>query len=413
MTKTVFFAFSGTRRRMYAGPLGPHVDEFIVWLQQQHYTQHSIRCKIRVIADFSRWLNRRHLGADAADAERVRHFLEHRERTSGCTPGDFSALRQMADVLVRKQLLHQWSVAPALSELEQVAQAFRTHLLQDQGLRPSTPTCYIRHISRFLRERFEDGFARFDGLGSADVIGFIRRDTQGQSYSRAQQTLTAMNAFLRYLRLRGLIAVDLAACVPKAAHWSLAQLPVFLRADQITRVLKRCDRKSAIGRRDYAVLLLLARLGLRAGEVAALTLDQIDWPHGVLTLRGKGGQWTQMPLPQDVGEAIVDYLRVGRPLCADRHLFVRVKAPRRGFLGATPISIIASRALSRARIIHPRTGAHVFRHALATEMLRQGASLSEIGRLLRHKHPDTTRIYAKVDLTALQDLAMPWPGGAR
>lgn len=254
---------------------------------------------------------------------------------------------------------------------------------------------------------------RFDELASADITGFIRRDTFGQRFSRAQQTLTAMNAFLRYLRLRGLITVDLAACVPGAAHWSLAKLPAFLRPAQVTRVLTLCERRSGIGRRNYAILLLLARLGLRAGEVAALTLDQIDWQHGVLTLRGKGGQWTQMPLPQDVGEAIVDYLEHGRPPSSDRHLFVSVDAPRRGFRGATSISVIASRVLSRARINHLRAGAHIFRHALATEMLRQGASLSEIGRLLRHRHPDTTRIYAKVDLTALRDLAMPWPGGAR
>ncbi|MGB6488193.1 MAG: tyrosine-type recombinase/integrase, partial [Steroidobacteraceae bacterium] len=161
------------------------------------------------------------------------------------------------------------------------------------------------------------------------------------------------------------------------------------------------------------MLLLLARLGLRAGEVVALTLDHIDWQGGVLTIRGKGGQWAQMPLPQDVGEAIVDYLEHGRPLSADRHLFVSVHAPRRGLRGATSISVIASRALARAGITHPRAAAHIFRHALATEMLQHGASLSEIGRLLRHRHPDTTRIYAKVHLTALRDLAMPWPGGAR
>jgi integrase/recombinase XerD len=193
----------------------------------------------------------------------------------------------------------------------------------------------------------------------------------------------------------------------------LAKLPAILRPDQVNRVLKRCDRGSAIGRRDYAMLLLLARLGLRAGEVAALTLDEINWQQGVLTIRSKGGQWTQMPLPQDVGKAIVDYLEHGRSFCTDRHLFVRVHAPRRGFRGATSISVIASRALARARIDHPRAGAHIFRHALATEMLRQGASLSEIGQLLRHQHPDTTRIYAKVDLAALRRLAMPWPGGAR
>ena len=373
--------------------------------------EHSIRCKIRVIADFSRWLGKRHLGADAADAERVQRFLEHRERTSRCTTGDLSALRQMADVLLRKQITQRSALS--LSERERVEQAFCTHLLQDQGLRPSTPACYVQHVSRFLRGRFGDGPVRFDELASADITGFIRRDTLGHSYSRAQQTLTAMNAFLRYVRLRGLIAVDLTTCVPKAAHWSLAKLPAFLRPAQVTRVLTRCERRSGIGRRNYAMLLLLARLGLRAGEVAALTLDQIDWQNGVLTVRGKGGQWTQMPLPQDVGEAIVDYLEHGRPLSFDRHLFVSVHAPRRGFRAANSISVIASRALSRARINHPRAGAHIFRHALATEMLRQGASLSEIGKLLRHRHPDTTRIYAKVDLMALRELAMPWPGGAR
>jgi site-specific recombinase XerD len=409
MSTAVFFSFPGTRRRMYAGPLGPHVDEFIAWLQQQYYTQHSIRCKIRVIADFSRWLGRRRLGADAAVAERVQHFLEHRERTSCCMMGDSAALRQMTDMLLRKKITQR--SAPVFSERERAEQAFRIHLLQDQGLRPSTPVCYLRHVSRFLQGRFGDGPVRFDELVSADVVRFIRRDTLGQSYSRAQQTLTSIGAFLRYLRLRGLITVDLAAGVPKAAQWSLAKLPSFLRPSQVTRVLSLCERRSGVGRRNYAMLLLLARLGLRAGEVAALTLDQIDWQHGVLTLRGKGGQWTQMPLPQDVGQAIVDYLEHGRPISSDRRLFICVHAPRRGLRSATSISVIASRALSRARVHHRGNGAHIFRHALATEMLRQGASLAEIGRLLRHRHPDTTRIYAKVDLTALRELTMPWPGG--
>ena len=146
MSKTTFFSFAGTRRRMYAGPLGPYVDEFIAWLQQQQYTQHSIRCKIRVVADFSRWLSRRHLGADTLDAERVSLFLACRERLSSCTLGDFSALRQLADLLLRKQILKQWSVVLPPNERDQLEEAFCTHLLQDQGLRPTTPECYIRHI---------------------------------------------------------------------------------------------------------------------------------------------------------------------------------------------------------------------------------------------------------------------------
>jgi integrase len=253
----------------------------------------------------------------------------------------------------------------------------------------------------------------FDQLVGTDLTEFIRRHAHGYSHSRAQQTVTALRTSLRYLRLRGLIATDMTAYVPKVAHWSLAELPAFLRADQVARVLKRCDRRSAMGRRDYAILLLLARLGLRAGEVSALTLDEINWQEGILTIRGKRGQWARVPLPPEVGKAVADYLEHGRPSCTDRHVFVRVHAPLRGFRNSSWISVIASRALARARVDHPRGGAHIFRHALATEMLRQGASLSQIGQILRHQHPDTTRIYAKVDLAALKDLTMPWPGGVR
>jgi len=411
MSTASFFAFASTRRRMHEGPLGPHVDELIAWLRGQQYTKHSIHCKIQAIADFSRWLARHHYEAAAADGERVERFLEHRERTSKRTTGDRSALRQMTDMLLKKNIVNR--SAPSLNERERVEQAFCTHLLQDRGLRPTTPVCYIRHISRFLRGRFGDGPVRLDELAGTDIIEFVRRNTLGRNYSRAQQTLTAMYAFLRYLRLRGLIELDLAACVPKAAQWSLARLPSFLRPSQVNRVLSACERDSPVGRRNYAMLLLLARLGLRAGEVLVLMLDQIDWQHGVLALRGKGGQWTQMPLPQDVGEAIVDYLKHGRPVSSDRHLFVSARAPRRGLRNSSTISELAARTILRARIGCPRSGAHIFRHALATEMLRQGASLSEIGKLLRHRHPDTTRIYAKVDVTALRELAMPWPGGAR
>jgi site-specific recombinase XerD len=403
-----FFSFAGTRRRMYAGPLGPQIDEFISWLQERHYTQHSIRCKIRVISAFSRWLDKRRLGAESADADQVRRFIKHRRRATKGNTGDTSALRQMSEMLLRKKITRE-HVSP-LGERERVEHDFCRHLLEDKGLRPSTPMSYIRHVSRFLKGIFGDGPLRFEELVGADIIAFIRQDTLGRSYSLTQQTLTAISAFLWYLRFRGLITIDLRACVPKAARWSLAKLPTFLTSDQVTHVLGKCERGSGIGRRNYAILLLLARLGLRAGEVAALTLDQFDWPHSLLTLRGKGGRWAQMPIPQDVGEAIVDYLEHGRPASSDRHLFISMCAPWQGFRSAVSISIIASRALSRAQIDHPRAGAHTFRHALASEMLRQGASLREIARLLRHQNPDTTRIYAKVDLKALRKLTMPWSG---
>jgi integrase len=193
----------------------------------------------------------------------------------------------------------------------------------------------------------------------------------------------------------------------------LASLPKFIPAASVQKVLDRCDRQTPTGRRDYAILLLLARLGLRANEVAVLNLEDIDWDNARITIHAKGGRWSQLPLPRDVGEAIAHYLRLGRPRCSCRRVFIRDCAPVTGFANSVAISALVKRALKKADVDSARKGAHVFRHSLATEMLRQGASLDEIGDLLRHKNLNTTAIYAKVDLAALRPLALPWPGGTR
>jgi integrase/recombinase XerD len=197
------------------------------------------------------------------------------------------------------------------------------------------------------------------------------------------------------------------------ANWSMPSIPRAIGADQIRQLLASIDRRTSAGRRDYAIVLLLARLGLRSGEVGFLELDDIDWKAGQVSVRGKRGQRTALPLPVDVGEAIAAYLRRGRPCSTDRRVFLRTKAPIRGFVSQCAIGSIVRHALQRAGIQAPTTGAHQFRHALATRMLRRGASLTEIGEVLRHRSPQTTTIYAKVDLKALRTLALPWPGGAR
>jgi integrase/recombinase XerD len=213
--------------------------------------------------------------------------------------------------------------------------------------------------------------------------------------------------------LRGEVTLDLAAAVPIVAGWSMASIPRAIAPEQTKRLLASIGRKTAIGRRDYAIVLLLARLGLRSGEVAALELNDIDWSAGQLSVRGKGSRRSEMPLPVDVGRAIAAYLRHGRSQCASRRVFLRSKAPARGFLGASGVGSIIRHRLQRAGIIAPTYGAHQFRHGLASDMLRQGASLAEIGAVLGHHHPDTTRIYTKIDLKALHTLAQPWPGGVR
>ncbi len=199
--------------------------------------------------------------------------------------------------------------------------------------------------------------------------------------------------------------------MPSIKGWTLTSLPTFLTADQLERVLHHCDRTTVAGRRDYAVLLLLARLGLRANEVATLTLDDIDWASGLFRIHGKGGRRATMPLPPDVGAAIADYLQHARPACEHREVFLRVETPCVPFATYAPVSLIARRALIRSGITEiARKHAHVFRHTLATDMVRAGATLTEIGQILRHQDHDATRVYAKVDLPSLRLLSQLWPG---
>ncbi len=208
-----------------------------------------------------------------------------------------------------------------------------------------------------------------------------------------------------------MIGIDLASAVPSLRTWRFASLPRYLARGEVEKVLDTIDRSTTLGRRDYAVLLLLARLGLRASEVTTLCLQDIDWQSGVLTIRGKARQRAQMPLPSEVGAAIGDYLQHGRPRSESRRVFLREWAPQIGFASAASVTMIARMALERAHVDTPRKGSHVFRHTLATRLLRSGASLTQIGQLLRHRAHDSTRIYAKVDIEALRGLAVRWPGG--
>jgi site-specific recombinase XerD len=221
-----------------------------------------------------------------------------------------------------------------------------------------------------------------------------------------------VRVFLRYLHAEGFITVDLTTAIPSIRQPGDAKLPTFMPPEDVQRVLDGCDRNTVVGRRDYAILMLLARLGLRACEVARLSLDDIDWRAGQFTVHGKGRKTATMPLPHDVGAAIAAYLQHGRPQSDSRRVFLLAVAPYSGFKGAPSVQTVARLAIKRAGITGPgRRGSHIFRHSLATGLLRSGATLTEIGQLLRHEQQDTTRIYAKVDLDSLRGLGMRWPGG--
>jgi site-specific recombinase XerD len=280
-------------------------------------------------------------------------------------------------------------------------------------LAEATIACYTPVVRAFLAECFPTEIPDFRRLCASAIADFVQRHAQRTTTKYASNAVTALRSFFRHLLHRGSIDTDLAACVPTIATWSLSNVPRFLPAEQIQRVLSSCDRNTGIGKRNYAILLLMARLGLRAGEVVALTLEDLDWEAGLITVRAKCKRVTQMPLPFEAGAAMADYLRQARPHCSCRRVFFRDKAPLVGFANSVAICSLVDRALRRAGVESPYRGSHLFRHSLATQMLKQGASLPEIGDLLRHRRPDTTAIYAKVDLISLRAIALPWPGGGR
>jgi len=272
---------------------------------------------------------------------------------------------------------------------------FQDYLRQDRSLAEATVINYTPIVRSFLTDRFQAGRLHWQKVGATDIAAFVRRQAAVVTSKRATVVVSALRCFLHYLFHRGVIKADLAACVPTIATWSLSNVPKCLPGEQIQKVLDSCDRKVAIGRRDYALLLLLARLGFRAGEVVALTLDDIDWDASLITVKGKGKRVVQMPLPSEVGAAIADYLSTARPLCASRRVFIRATAPLRGFANSSTISSLVDKALERAGVESKFRGSHLFRHSLASQMLEHEASLPEIGDVLRHRNPDTTAFTPK------------------
>ena len=396
------------------GPLAGYIGSFAESLTEQGYSQASIHRQVLLAACLSRWLKQRGVGVRRICSDHPVLYLRYRARHVSPWPGDSAALRHLTDFLRREGVIPgEKRPACRLSPVEQCTQAFELYLREVRALARATIINYVPFIRAFLKGRFGHGRVTLSRLCAGDVVGFVRRQALRLHLKRAKLMTSALRSFLRYARYLGELTLDLSAAVPIVANWSMTSIPRAISADHVRQLLASIDRRTAIGRRDYAVLLLLARLGLRSGEVACLELDDIDWKIGRLVVRSKGARRLELPLPTEVGKAIVAYLRHGRPRSTSRRVFLRAKAPIRGFLGASGIGSIVRHSLERAGINAPTAGAHQFRHGLATEMLRQGASLSEIGELLGHRHPQTTMIYSKVDLKALRTLALPWPGGVR
>ena len=413
MTAADYLNRSHLFRRLSSGPHEQYARYFASRLIRDGLCRHSTWRSLNLFRDLMCWAASSSLAAKDLNERVIEAFLEFRSERQCIQPGDRAAMARLLSAL-REAALIAPAETPPPSEHEAIFQAFSDYLEKERGL---VRTSVLRHwpvVRQFLGELCPSGVADFGKLDQKGIIQYIERHASDWSPRTGMAMCWALRAFLRYLYFKGLISVALADCVPSIRRWKFSSLPTYMSAQQVQSVLDGCDRKTVMGRRDYAVLMILAKLGLRASEVAVLSLDDIDWRRGEMLLHAKGRRRSMMPIPPDVGAAIVAYLRDGRPHSTCRRLFLRMLAPHVGFASGCAITMIAKQALDRAGIHgYAHQGAHLFRHSLATDLLRSGASLSEIGQLLGHESMDSTRIYAKVDIDALRQLSLPWPGGVQ
>lgn len=395
------------------GPLAAHAAGFRAELERLGYTPLSAAVHVRLMAHLSRWLANKGLEVSALTPARVEAYFADRRAAGYVNERTARALEPLVGYLRRLGVVPAPVPVVPATPAERLIARYRDYLTVERGLAEKTVDLNVRLVRPFLLDRAEavdkdaEGFGLED-LTAGDATAFVVAQCRQRPRS-VQRIVTALRSLLGFLYVEGVIGQPVAAAVPSVAGWTQTGLPKALDADEVAALLASCKQRTATGRRDLAILTLLVRLGLRAGEVAALTLDDIDWRGGELTVRGKGNRHDRLPLPADVGQTIVSYLQDGRPdTVQDRALFIRAQAPHRRLTsnGVTTVVVAAGRRAGIGLV-----GAHRLRHSAATAMLRAGGSLEEIGQTLRHVHVLTTAIYAKVDREALRQLARPWPGG--
>lgn len=395
------------------GPLEPYAAGFRAELARLGYMRTSAAFQVQLMAHMSRWLADHGLGIGELTQAEAEVFLSARRAAGYVNYRSAKAVLPLLTYLRGLGVAPEAPVRASETPVEQLLDRYRAYLLSERGLAASTVRDYVGMAGPFLAVCLTSEGLDLECLTAAEVTAYVVASAPGRAPRSAGLMVTALRSLLTFLHVAGLVPVSLVGAVPSVACWHMAALPRGLEPDQIRRLLAGCDKRTRTGRRDFAILMLLARLGLRAGEVAGLELDDLDWRTGEVLIRGKGHKVERLPLPADVGEAVAGYLRRGRPADAlDRRVFIRVKAPHRGLTSGGVTQVVAA-ASQRAGL--GTLYAHRLRHTAATQMLRAGAPLTEVGQALRHRRLLTTAIYAKVDREALRAIARPWPaatGGA-
>ena len=402
-------------RQQPEGPLAPYISQFAQDISAQGYAGGYVHRHVLLASDFSHWLMCSGVKLDQIVFNHTCDYLQYRAKSVKPTRGDRANLDHLLKFLRDAGIIRSEPVTttPALSSIDRCTDAYEQYLRNTRGLADSTILNYVPFIRTFLENRFGTSRVILSSLTAYDVVAFVDQQARQLHKKRAKLLTCALRSYLKYTVYSGHVSLDLAAAVPVVPNWSMPSICRAISPEQVEQLLASIDQSTAMGRRDYAILLLLARIGLRSGEIVFLELRNINWNAGTLTVKTKGGQYNTFPLPAEVGKAIAAYLQEGRPSCTSGRVFVRARAPYRGFQCASGVGSIVRHCLQRCGVEAPTLGTHQFRHGLATDMLRHGASLGEIGDVLGHNHPQTTKIYTKVDLEALRLLAVRWPGGVQ
>ena len=389
-----------------AGPLAPYAEVFKADLETRGYTPLSAARLMRAVTSLSRWLEAENLVAGDLNHDLIDRFIDARRAAGYVALQPRRALVRIIETLGAMGVVRIEQPPAPCSATDVLLASFRTYLDEERSLMPSTTASYVNHARRFL---FATEGRALSDVQAMDVTKAVMRESATGSVSSAQYFVFGLRSFLRFCYSEDLVPRDLSAAALAVTGRRLSTLPRGIGRAQTDVLLKSCDRRRSEGRRDYAILLVLIRLGLRASEVAAMELDDIDWRTGTLVVHGKGRRDDALPLPEDVGRAIAAYLQRGRPRSARREVFLRTLAPV-GALGRGGVACAVRSACRRSGLIP--IGPHRLRHTLACEMVAAGVPIPEISQVLRHRSVSSTSVYARVDLSALRALAQPWPGTA-
>ncbi len=407
-----------TRQRLEDGPLGPYLESLAEALHREEYKDRTIRRYLRNADLFGRWLAKQEIPIEAVDdaigKQYINSFqrLKHPSRATGCLPANAHGIHKILEVLRQQGIVPNPIALEPSTTAERWLKQFADYLEREAGLANGTRHNYLRYAQALIERRFGAAEPDWGALSADDVTGFVCEQAGRLKGSSSQSPVTATRAFLRFLSFKGVVHSGLIGAVPTVRRYKQASLPNYLSQEEVTQALTNCDENTPLGQRNQAIIMLLARLGLRASEVTRLRLEDIDWQEGRVLIRaGKSACERSLPLSQDVGEILSTYLQHARPQSSHRELFLRARPPHIP-LKSCAVSSMTRQLLQCSGISGVRLGSHVFRHTAATQMVQNGASFKEVADVLGHACLDTTFIYAKLDLPTLARVAMPWPGGA-